>query len=221
MTRSVRTRVKVCCISSTEEVRLAIELGADALGLVGAMPSGPGVIDDELAARIAAETPPPVATFLLTAESDAEAIAEHVERVGPTTVQIVRHIAPEQSARLARLLPKTTRVQVVHVEDDRAHELIDVYTPHVHAILLDSGSPDADVPTLGGTGRTHDWDTSAALVRRSPVPVFLAGGLRAENVREAVRRVRPFGLDLCSGVRTDGRLDPEKLARFMHEATGA
>ncbi len=194
---------------------MAIEHGADALGLVGPMPSGPGVIDDATAAEIARNSPPPVSTFLLTSCDDAPAIADHVTRVSAATVQIVNHIDPGEAARLAEMLPHTRRVQVVHVEDDGALELIPRYAPHVHAFLLDSGRPAATTPELGGTGRVHNWDISRRFVESSPLPVFLAGGLTPLNVTEAIRQVRPFGLDLCSGVRTNGALVEAKLSAFM------
>lgn len=210
----MRTRIKVCCISSREEAASAVLAGADALGLVAAMPSGPGTIDDDLIAAIVEGAPPPVATFLLTAETEALSIARHARATGVSTVQVVSHIDPRQSARLAAVLPAVRRVQVIHVEDARALDLIEAYAPHAHAFLLDSGRPGLPTPELGGTGRVHDWALSAEFVRRSPRPVFLAGGLTPANVREAIRTVRPFGLDLCSGVRTAGRLDPDKLAAF-------
>jgi phosphoribosylanthranilate isomerase len=217
----MRTRVKICCIASVEEAVAAIGAGADALGLVAAMPSGPGSIADEEIAAIAACVPPPIATFLLTAQTEAVAIAAHVRATRPTTVQIVAHIDPAQSAELARLAPSTRRVQVIHVAGDDALALIPVYAPHVHAFLLDSGRPNAPTPEFGGTGRTHDWEVSAAFVRTSPRPVFLAGGLNVDNVAQAVRSVRPFGLDLCTGVRTDGRLDAAKLAAFIASVRAA
>ena len=208
----MRTRIKICCIASIDEAQLAIAAGADALGLVAAMPSGPGVIPDARIAQIAAWTPPPVSTFLLTAETTASRIAEHIAATLPTTVQIVNHIAPREVAELARLLPHVRRVQVIHVENEQALGMIDAYAPHVHAFLLDSGKPCGAVPELGGTGRTHDWAISARFVRASPVPVFLAGGLDDSNVAVALRQVRPYGIDLCSRVRTDGQLDIMKLA---------
>lgn len=217
----MRTRIKICCIASSEEAALAVECGADALGLVAAMPSGPGPIEDAAIARIAAGVPPPVATFMLTSETSAKAIAEHVGRTGPTAVQVVNHIDPAEAARLAELLPTTRRVQVIHVEDEAALDLIDAYAPHVHAFLLDSGRPGLAVPELGGTGRVHDWRISAEFVRLSTRPVFLAGGLHAGNVHEAITTVRPYGLDLCSALRTDGALDPAKLRRFVDAAAEA
>ncbi|BAK65025.1 phosphoribosylanthranilate isomerase [Sphingobium sp. SYK-6] len=211
----MRTRIKVCCIASPGEASIAIEGGADALGLVARMPSGPGPIADALIAEITALVPPPVATFLLTSETTAEAISAHIRATNPSTVQVVSHIDPAESEKLAALEPHVRRVQVIHVEGPEALDLIPVYAPHVHAFLLDSGRPNAPVAELGGTGRAHDWAISAAFVRATQRPVFLAGGLSAANVADAIRQVRPYGLDLCSGVRTAGQLDPGKLAAFV------
>lgn len=194
---------------------MAINAGAHALGLVAAMPSGPGPISDGEIAAITAIVPPPVSTFLLTAETTANGISRHIEATRPGTVQIVSHIKPSEAAKLAELQPAVRRVQVIHVEDEGALKLIPDYAPHVHAFLLDSGRPNAAVPQLGGTGLAHDWSVSARFVAESPLPVFLAGGLNADNVGEAIRTVRPFGVDLCTGVRTDDRLDPAKLAAFV------
>lgn len=211
----MRTRVKVCCIGSVAEAQIAIQCGADALGLVAAMPSGPGVIDDETVATIAAFVPPPVATVLLTCETSADRIATHVASTGVSTVHMVSPLAASEAKRLPALLPKTRRVQVIHVEDMQALDLIPVYAPYVHAFLLDSGRPAAALPLLGGTGQVHDWRISARFAALSPRPVFLAGGLTPENAGDAIRTVRPFCLDLCSSVRTEGRLDPLKLKSFM------
>lgn len=212
---AMRTRVKICCIRSNDEAQLAIRLGADALGFVAQRPPSPRTISDVEIATIIPLVPPPISTFLLTSERTAEAISAHIKLVQPTTVQILPHPEPAESARLAELEPHMQRVQVIHVEGPEALKLIPVYAPHVHAFLLDSGTPNAATPQYGGTGTKHDWEISAEFVRASPIPVFLAGGLTAENAAAAIKRVRPFGLDLCTGVRTDGRLDGEKLRRFM------
>ncbi|TPG40292.1 phosphoribosylanthranilate isomerase [Sphingomonas koreensis] len=211
----MRTRIKVCCISSPEEAQIAVRAGADALGLVARMPSGPGPIPDEMIAEITASVPPPVATFLLTSETTAEAISAHVRATNPSTVQVVSHIDPAESEKLALLEPHVRRVQVIHVEGRDALGMIPAYSPHVHAFLLDSGRPNAVIAELGGTGRSHDWEISAAFVQASKKPVFLAGGLYPNNVGEAIRQVRPYSLDLCSGVRTDGQLDSAKLRAFV------
>lgn len=210
----MRVKIKICCIASLGEAHMAMGAGADALGLVARMPSGPGPIPDSLIQSIAAQIPPPISTFMLTSETTAKAIHAHIQTTGPTTVQIVHHIDPKESEALAKLT-HVRRVQVIHIEDETSLDLIDVYTPYVHAFLLDSGRPNAAVPTLGGTGTTHDWNISQAFVKASPKPVFLAGGLNADNVRDAIDKVKPYGVDLCSGVRTDGKLDAEKLRAFM------
>lgn len=212
----MRTRVKICCISSVDEARLAVRCGADALGLVGAMPSGPGVIDDALIRQIAAWVPPAVGTFLLTQRTLAADIADHVKHCGTNTVQVVNPINPDEWPKLVELLPPATRrVQVIHVESEDALYLIEQYAPFVHAFLLDSGRPTAELPELGGTGRVHDWDVSARFVQLSPKPVFLAGGINEANVQRAILKVRPYGVDLCSSVRNAGQLCRNKLARFM------
>ena len=209
--------VKICCIASVEEARLAIDAGAAALGLVSAMPSGPGVIDEATIAAIAAAAPREVETFLLTAHTDAVAIVAQHRRCRTTTLQLVDALAPRELRELRRaLLPSRARlVQVVHVTGASALDEALAVAPMVDALLLDSGNPALAVKQLGGTGRTHDWAVSREIVRRAGVPVWLAGGLNAGNVAEAVESVRPHGLDLCNGVRTEGRLDEVKLRAFF------
>lgn len=211
----MRTRIKVCCLASLEEAQLAIQAGADAVGFVAARPASSRTVDDGTIAAIAAIVTPPIATVLLTSESTAVGVARHVFATGVSTVQILPLLSARESKRLTTLLPAIRRVQVIHVEGLGALDLIDRYAPHVQAFLLDSGRPTLPNPEYGGTGRVHDWSVSAEFVRRSPVPVFLAGGLSPANVGEAMTTVRPFGVDLCSGVRTDGRLDRDKLAAFV------
>ena len=196
---------------------MAIQAGADALGLVGAMPtSGPGVIEDHTIRAISLELPAAVSAFLLTQERTAEAIADHVIRCAVSTVQVVNHVDPLELQTLRRLMPTLRIVQVIHVEGSDALDLVHHYENFVHSFLLDSGTPGAAVPILGGTGRTHDWAVSAQIVRSTRRPVFLAGGLTPVNVVEAIRVVRPYGLDICSGVRSEGRLDIEKLRSYVH-----
>ena len=209
------THIKACCMASIAEMQLAVAAGVDAVGLVARMPSGPGPIADDLIAEIAAAVPPPVAAFLLTSETEADAIAEHVRRTGAPVVQIVNHIDPAEAERLAKRLPHIRRVQVIHVESATALAMIADYAPHIDAFLLDSGRPGAAIPTLGGTGDVHDWAISARFVAASPRPVFLAGGLNAGNVGAAIAQVRPFGVDVCSGLRSDGALDRGKLTAFI------
>ncbi len=207
--------VKVCCIADEAEAALAIEAGASALGLVSSMPSGPGVISDEAAGRIARSVPPPISAFLLTARTDAASIAEQHRHTRVGTLQLVDHVPHDELARLRDALPGIRLVQVIHVVSQASVDEAFAVAPLVDALLLDSGNPGLAVKELGGTGRVHDWSLSRQIVQASSVAVFLAGGLRPGNVGDAIREVRPHGLDVCSGVRRDGRLHAATLAAFM------
>jgi phosphoribosylanthranilate isomerase len=214
-------RVKICCISSLEEARLAIDCGASALGLVSAMPSGPGVIPEDLIREIASHAPPPIGTFLLTCHQDPQAIIAQQRRCRTNTLQLCDSIETARYAKLRDALPGISIVQVIHVlGEGSVREASDV-APYVDAILLDSGNPNLAVKQLGGTGRSHDWTLSRRIVESVPVPVFLAGGLRPDNVAQAIGQVRPFGLDLCGGVRSGGKLDRDKLRAFFASVRAA
>jgi phosphoribosylanthranilate isomerase len=210
--------VKICCIASIEEATLAISAGASALGLVSTMPSGPGVIDEREIAVIAAHVgaiSPATRTFLLTAATEADAIVAQHQRCRTTTLQLVDHVPHAVLRELRRALPAVELVQVVHVVGEVSlNEAINV-APLVDAILLDSGNQSLAVKELGGTGRTHDWSVSRRICEAIQQPVFLAGGLNPSNVTQAVAAVQPHGLDICSGLRTDGRLDAAKVREFM------
>ena len=211
-------KIKICCIASIAEARQAINAGASALGLVADMPSGPGVVTDALIREVANAVPPPIATFLLTSHIEADPIIAHSRATCTNTVQIVDHIALQHYPALRLGLPGIKLVQVVHVLDEASVEEALLYAEVADALLLDSGNPNLQVKVLGGTGQTHDWALSRKIVEQSPVPVFLAGGLNAENVARAIETVAPFGLDLCSGVGTAGKLDPFKLEAFFKAA---
>lgn len=206
------TKLKVCCIASVAEAELAVAHGASALGLVSAMPSGPGVVADDVIREVSDWARGRVRTFLLTSRTAPEAIAEQVEVLQPETVQLVDALPDGGHAALRRLAPRVRLVQVIHVRSDADVDDARRLAPLVDELLLDSGNPAAAVKELGGTGRTHDWTLSARIVRESGVPVWLAGGLRAENAAAAIAAVRPYGLDVCSGVRVAGRLDSVRLA---------
>lgn len=214
-------RVKICCIASLAEVRLAVRHGASALGLVSAMPSGPGVIDDQLIAEIAAAVPLPVSTFLLTSRIEPDTIVEHARQCGTTAVQLVDLVEPAGYAVLRRALPNLKIVQVLHVTDEKVFATARRIATAVDAILLDSGNPALEVKELGGTGRVHDWALSRRIVETVACPVFLAGGLTPDNVGQAIAQVRPYAVDLCTGVRSDDQLDPDKLASFFTEVDSA
>lgn len=196
---------KICCIQSCEEADLAIGAGALAIGLVAEMPNGPGPITDravaEIAAHVHARHGDQIWTTLLTGRIDGDAIADHIAATGANTVQIVDEAAPGAHGVLRKSHPNTRIMQVVHVEDEGAIDQARAFENDVDVILLDSGKPSAPERTLGGTGDTHDWSVSKQIVETIAKPVFLAGGLNPDNVGDAVRAVRPFGVDICSGLR--------------------
>jgi phosphoribosylanthranilate isomerase len=208
-------RVKICCIASVAEAALAVECGASALGLVSHMPSGPGIITDEQIAEIAATVPPAIGTFLLTSQQTVAEIIEQQHFCRTNTIQLCDHLTQGTHRDLKDALPGISIVQVVHVTGPESIEEAARVAPHVDAILLDSGNQKLAVKELGGTGRTHDWTLSRAIRERIGIPMFLAGGLTPENAGQAIKEVGPYGLDVCSGVRTGGKSDSSKLKRFF------
>jgi phosphoribosylanthranilate isomerase len=214
------TQFKVCCIRSIEEAALALRHGAAALGLVSAMPSGPGVIADDVIRQIALWAPPSTRTFLLTARTDADDIARQVRDLKTNTVQLVDSVPLPSLAKLRRLLPDVRLVQVVHVRGERSVQEALQIAPLVDELLLDSGNPSLAVKELGGTGRLHDWDLSRRIVELAGVPVWLAGGLNPANARRAIEAVRPHGLDVCTGLRLNRALDVALLEDFARVVCG-
>jgi phosphoribosylanthranilate isomerase len=217
MQPTINPRVKICCISSLEEARLAVDHGASAVGLVSSMPSGPGVIDEKLIAEIAASIPPAVSSFLLTSKQDAQSIVAQQKRCRTNTVQLCDRIELKIYQQLRDSMPGIALVQVIHVIGKESIDEAIAVAPFVNAVLLDSGNPKASIKELGGTARVHDWIVSKAIREALSIPVILAGGLRPDNVGRAVTDVAPFCLDVCSGVRTEGKLDDDKLSRFFGE----
>jgi phosphoribosylanthranilate isomerase len=212
------TRIKICCIKSESEARMAIEYGASAIGLVARMPSGPGPISDEMIRQIASKVPPPIATFMLTCETSVKDIIDHHNRTKTNTIQIVDSLSTGTYLQLKEALPAVKIVQVIHVIDESSVDEAIKISGMVDALLLDSGNPRLKIKELGGTGRVHNWKLSRQIRERSGCPVFLAGGLNPENVMQAIEEVQPFAVDVCSGVRTDGNLDRKKLELFIIRA---
>lgn len=214
----LKPKVKICCINSLAEAMLAINYGASAIGLVGKMPSGPGIIDDQLIKEIAQNTPTTISTFLLTSETSCKGIIEHHKKVNTTTIQIVDKLKEGSYDQLRDSLPNINLVQVIHVIDESSIEEAIKVSKFVDYILLDSGNPNLKIKKLGGTGRVHNWDISKTIREEINLPIFLAGGLDKNNVGKAIEYVKPYGIDVCSGVRTNGHLDKTKLNDFFKVA---
>ncbi|MES2517100.1 MAG: phosphoribosylanthranilate isomerase [Bacteroidota bacterium] len=213
----MKTKVKICCISTREEAKIALEFGADVLGLVAKMPSGPGTIDDDLIQNIVKSVPSETLTFLLTPKTNPHKIIAHQRLTGTNCIQLVDAVKVEDYKILRDNLPNIKLIQVIHVIDENSVEEAKQYAEVADMILLDSGNPNLSVKELGGTGRVHNWELSRKIVVSITKPVFLAGGLKPENIREAIAYVKPFGIDICSGIRTNGKLDLEKLERLFKE----
>jgi len=211
----MKPSVKICCISTINEATMAIAAGANALGFVGPMPSGPGIISNKLIDQIVKTVPKSIETFLLTSETKAKNVILHYQKVNTSTIQLVDALENQDYPLLRNKLPNVKLVQVIHViNEDSIREAVEI-SKFVDAILLDSGNPNLQVKELGGTGRTHDWRLSKKIRNAVEIPVFLAGGLNKNNVKQAVEVVHPFGVDLCSSVRKDGNLDQKKLRAFF------
>jgi len=210
-----KVKVKICCIQSIEEAELAIRYGASAIGLVSEMPSGPGVISEDLIEKIAAAVPSTIDTFLLTSKTNADSIVEQHRKCKTTTLQIVDRVKANVLITLKKELPTIRLVQVIHVNGEDSITEAKNAAQFVDALLLDSGNQKLEVKELGGTGRTHDWTISRKIRDAVSIPVYLAGGINAKNVLDAVKEVESFGIDLCSGVRENGKLNEKRLEEFF------
>jgi phosphoribosylanthranilate isomerase len=210
-----KPRVKICCISSIEEAQTAILFGASAIGLVSEMPSGPGVIPEELIREIAQSVPVGIDTFLLTSKQNPEEVIAQQQKTRVNTIQLVDAFPISGYTVLRQALSGIRMVQVIHVVENTSLQDAEAIAPYVDAILLDSGNPSLTVKELGGTGRIHDWSMSRRIRDSVDVPIYLAGGLKPENVHNAIEQVHPYALDVCSGVRTNGHLDKHKLEAFF------
>jgi len=213
--------VKVCCIQDEEEAQLAIEMGATAVGFVSAMPSGWGPIPVEAIGRIAATVPPFVTTVLLTSQKTPEQVIAQQKVARCNAIQIVDSFPTCGYGTLRDALPGVTLLQAVHVSGPEAVAQARSVAAFVDAIVLDTGSGHGDTRVLGGTGLTHDWNISKKIVEELETPVFLAGGLKEHNVGQAIETTKPYGLDLCTGVRTNQRLDRAKLSAFFSAVAAA
>jgi phosphoribosylanthranilate isomerase len=183
------------------------------------MPSGPGPIPESQIAEIASAVPPEATSILLTSLREPDEIIAQHRRCRTDAIQLVDRLkgGAQGYALLRACLPGVKLMQVVHVTGEEAVEEAIEAAANADAILLDSGNPSLPVRELGGTGRTHDWSISRRIRESVSVPVYLAGGLDPENVKAAVRTVRPFAVDVCRGLRIDGRLDENLLRKFVEQ----
>lgn len=209
------TKIKICCIANVAEAELAIKHGADAIGLVSEMPSGPGVVVYDTIIEVAKSVAGRIDTFLLTSKRTTTEIIDQLKNCKTSTVQICDSLVSGSYLDIKKELPEVKIVQVIHVVDESSVDEAIEAAKTADALLLDSGNQKLAVKELGGTGRTHNWELSKQIVEGVSIPVYLAGGLNPANVKEAIEMVRPFGVDICSGLRTDGNLDETKLSEYV------
>jgi phosphoribosylanthranilate isomerase len=212
-------RIKICCISNINEANIAVKNGANAIGLVASMPSGPGVISEDLITEIARNTPPAVTSVLLTSYRSTEKIIDQHQLCRTNAIQICDELQYGTHDDLRRALPGISLIQVIQVTSSDSIKAALRVSPYVDALLLDSGKKADGKIELGGTGRIHDWSVSEQICKKVDIPVFLAGGLNPENVQDAINRVHPFAVDVCSGVRSGGQLNEDKVSRFIQNVT--
>lgn len=207
------TRVKVCGHTRPDDVRASVRAGVDAVGVISEVPvETPRAVSRQQAADLLAEVPPLVTGVLVTMPETVAEARDLVEAVGPDAVQVHGTLDPDAVADLAAAITQPVLVAVDH------DATLEAYGAAADGLLVDS----LDEAGGGGTGRTHDWERTAAVVEALTVPVLLAGGLTPENVAEAVETVGPFGVDTASGVeREGGRKDHDAVERFVERATDA
>lgn len=209
-------RVKICGIRDCNDAETAVRAGVDAVGfIVGTTGIAEDKIDVDSARTIIESLPLFVSRVLVTHLTDETQIADLAVSLRVDTVQIQDFVPPESVVRIRRQLPSCMLIKTVHVVTEaQTFQMMHDFEPVVDMLLLDSRTTDR----LGGTGLVHDWNISEQAVRLARVPVILAGGLTDTNVYDAVSQTRPFGVDVNTGVETDGWKDPSKAQKFVSEA---
>lgn len=208
--------IKICCIETETDRESALQAGVTTLGFVAEGLTPPYLVSVPRAAALRADLPSDIDAVLLTAETDADRLFEHASTMRATGLQLCRPVTPETLTSLRERLPEMQLIQVIHMGDPGGLERARAVDALVDIVLLDSGS--LATSQLGGTGKTHDWRESARVREAVRSPLWLAGGLHPDNVAEAIATVRPDGIDVCSGVRSDGRVDPTKVRAFVRAA---
>jgi len=211
--------IKICANTSLADAMIAAEAGADAVGFVFA-PS-PRRVTAEQAAAIVPGLPAKIEKIGVFVDATLDDIAATVEAVGLTGVQLHSDVTAEETAKLRAQFGQRLRIlRVVHFDASVAEQAIELDT-NVDAMLVDSRTETA----VGGTGKSYDWDVAAQAIfgpARTYVRFVAAGGLTPENVAKAIATLRPWGVDVVSGVEAaPGRKDAAKVRTFIEKARGA
>jgi phosphoribosylanthranilate isomerase len=211
-------RVKFCGTASLLDMQSAIDAGCDAVGFImGVTHQSSDFVTPAEAAKMIRHLPPFIEPVAVTHLQETEDLIRLVNDSHCTTLQIQNIVEPSEIDVIRDALPHLKIVKAVHVMDESAIEMGKRYEPYADALILDTRTREK----LGGTGIPHDWNISAKIVANSAIPVILAGGLTPENVAEAIRKVRPYGVDVHTGVKRDGIRNPERTLAFAREARNA
>ncbi len=223
-----RCKVKICGTTTIHDAHLAAEAGADYSGVLVDVAVSERSRSPVQAVEIAAASPIP--TVLLLFNRSTADIQAAVAQIQPFAVQLLGHEPPEQVETLKRTVccqlwksiylpagsPQNVDMPAVQTDMRAYHDA------GTDFFLFDSVDVSLKKPRYGGTGKTCDWNVAAELIERSPLPVFFAGGIRPENVKAAIETLRPYGIDLCSGVEaTKGVKDKQKLEQLMSQVESA
>jgi phosphoribosylanthranilate isomerase len=210
----MKVKVKICGITSNEDLVTAIEAGADAVGFVVNVSSSPRNITIENAEKLMKNTPVFVKNVVVAVPKRLGELVEIYERLRPDVLQIHGHNLSDLVIR--EKLANTRLIRAVQVKSDYAVDEAVKAANTFDAVLVDSFVPDR----FGGTGEVHDWELSKRVKEKvHPKPLILAGGLNPENVQDAVHVVKPYAVDVSSGVETKpGIKDSKKVFEFIKNA---
>ncbi|HIH74247.1 MAG TPA: phosphoribosylanthranilate isomerase [Methanosarcina sp.] len=226
MRTGLKTRIKICGICSPEDIELAALYGADAVGFITEVPvESPRKLDSDTSADLISKVPRCLDSVMVIMPENSSRALELIEKVRPDVVQIHSNLSPVE----LEIIREKTDIPIIKtlsvpagmgaskvqslvkrlLEEVRELEKSGV----VDSVLLDSGI----AGKTGGTGCIHDWDLSRRIAEETELPLILAGGLKPENVQEAIKVVSPYAVDTASGVETLGKKDAAKIRNFIEE----
>ena len=224
MSKESKCKVKICGTTSIHDACLAADAGADYSGILVDVASSERSLTTAQAVEIANDSPIP--SVLLLYNRTTSDIQEAVSQIQPFAVQLLGQETPQQVEELKRVVTCQLWKSVYlpagspeNVDKSAVREQMQAYREAgADYLLFDSVDISVDPPRFGGTGKTCDWQVAAELIAESPLPVFFAGGIRPENVKDAIEMMTPYGIDLCSGVEaTKGVKDQQKLEQLMEQ----
>ncbi len=210
-------KVKICGIKTERDLGMAVNAGADAVGFITEVPvDSPRKISLDEASRLILKVPMFVTPVLVIMPENAEQAIQMIHKAKPGAVQVHNSLAISELKKIRETGVKLIKTIPVPQSAETGGLIIQVseLSGIADAVLLDTVLDGK----AGGTGTPHNWDVSSEIVLHAGIPVILAGGLNAENVRDAVRIVRPYAVDTASGVETDGRKDEQKVMDFIRNA---